>query len=141
MVGAVDLATEVPSESAANNYIGREVLMGGDASDGNCSGQTVGRHLAEPSRVLVRQDASNGPSNCRVVRGERTTAGEKMPVAIVLVRPLSLGNAADQERYPKAVDRSLAGKQPGLGHVVIMPDLAQQKRGSTKGNQRIGAVI
>ena len=86
VVGAVDVATDEPASSTADDDVGGEVFVGENTADADAGGGAVDSGAGEPAGVLFADDGSHGPGGCGVVGGEGGTGGrggEEVSVGVI----------------------------------------------------------
>src|SRR2546426_633929 len=70
VVSAIHLPAEVPTDRAANERIGGEVLLAGDAGERYGRSQAVSKELCQRPGILMGENTSRGPGNGGVFRRE-----------------------------------------------------------------------
>src|SRR5579872_1614689 len=111
---SVNLPAKVPANRAANDHIGRKVLLAGDSGRADPGSQSVCKNFGERSRVLVRHDAGNRPGDSGVLRRKRSAALEECASSILLIGPIALSNTFYEVRNCGGIDRGLAAQQSGF---------------------------
>src|SRR5271170_3093178 len=140
-MGAVNLATEIPSQRAAHDHIRGKVLLGSNTSDGHRGRQPVRCHLTEPSRIFMGPYAGQRPCNRRVFRRKGCSAVEEIPVFISLKRALPLRDSLEQISHSRTVDGSLAAEQSGFLQMIVMVQIAKRECGPTQTKHGVRGVI
>src|SRR5882672_12051825 len=117
------------------------MLPSEDSRGAHGRGQSVCRDLCEWARILVGEDAGDGPRHGRMVRWKRDAALKKVAQSLALVGAFSSKRVLECRTNAKTVDRRLAREDTRLSLVVIMGQLAPDIESAAGAHQGIHPII
>ena len=115
--------------------------LAGDPGHRHRRSQTIGQNLAERAGVFVRPDTGHRPGDGRVFGGKRIAALEKRSMLIALIGAWPLRNLLEKVSHRSAVDGSFAAEKSGFLQVVVMGQVAEEKRSAAHADHRVHGVI
>ena len=138
---AIDLARKVPSQSAANDNVGGEVLLAGNARQRHGRRQAVSGDLRQRPRIFMRDHARDRPGDRGVLGGKRRPSLKERPTSVSLQWPGTLGHGFEQIRHGRAVESCLAGQKSGFAQMVVVRQMPPEVRTAGGADERVGGVV
>src|SRR5260370_805441 len=129
MAAAIDVLRHKVTDHAANQYIGRKVLMGANARNVHQRRETVSHDFGERAWILVRDDSSHGPRRSGVFRRKgRTATLKERAAAIALIRSFTPQRILHSLHHHQTVQRRFASEKTGLAPVLIVEGMKYSLR-------------
>src|SRR5437588_774201 len=139
---AVNVLRDQIADHAADQHVGRKMLVRFHARNIHQGSQAVSKDFREWTGILMRDNTGNGPRCRSMLRRKGSAAALKeRATAIALIRPLTLQRIFQSFDHHETIDRRFARKKTRLTPMIVVRCATQQPHSSPTADERADASI
>src|SRR5215471_5545275 len=144
VVARVNLASDEPSQGAADNDVAGKMFFAGDSGYAYAGGQAVSQQFGQRAGIFMSQDAGDGPSHDGVTGGKRGVQGvatSESPLARVVGWKLAASGEFENFVNQHGVNCGLSRQNAGFALMIIAVPTAQEIKSATSAEDRCESRI